>query len=346
MPGGPHPGRVAIGDIVRLAKKGDGIVKYVGKLPSKNGIWCGVELYQPLGLHDGTFAITRTHRRRLFQCKDKHGVFVPLNASIEVVPPEPEIEEPQEQEMLPELNALGQTEQESRWISRGDGLVREVKSAIHEQRYVRAIQQLKEARKSYQKCAPELVTDKLEMVSKLEQMIRKQLIPTAAPSKPMQLLATPLSNSSAALQWEEPRDNGAQITNYMVQVNPPAPATAQTYEFGVVTSAEINSLIPDTTYSFRVKAKNKIGYGIYSNNTDPVSTFGMSIIFALTPPMTDPFQSFVLRYRCTKHMRQFDRGKLRAHLSAAVVGRAGRPRHTHHACEHPGDSCGWQAKRD
>ena len=194
---------------------------------------------------------------------------MPLTAGVEVVG----LTEPESAHG----EALVQTDvapsSDAKWIHRGDELVKEVKSAIHESRYVRAVQQLKDARKAYEKATAELTAPKLEMVRKLEQLIRKQMIPIAAPSKPSDVIALASSQSTATVQWGEPRDNGSEITNYLVQVMPPS-TNGGTFEFGPITSAEIDALSPSTSYEFRVKAKNKIGYGIYSINSPPISTFG------------------------------------------------------------------------
>jgi len=51
--------------------KGEGLVKYVGKILNKDGDWIGVELDNPEGLNDGT-----VDEVRYFESKAKHGVFL------------------------------------------------------------------------------------------------------------------------------------------------------------------------------------------------------------------------------------------------------------------------------
>jgi len=65
---------VRIGDIVTTARRGTGIVRYVGTLPKRVGKYVGIELEQPLGKHNG-----QCSGKQFFTCKRLHGVFVKYN---------------------------------------------------------------------------------------------------------------------------------------------------------------------------------------------------------------------------------------------------------------------------
>ena len=43
----------AVGNYVRLRKAGTGFVRYLGPVEDKDGIWYGIELDEPRGMHDG-----------------------------------------------------------------------------------------------------------------------------------------------------------------------------------------------------------------------------------------------------------------------------------------------------
>ena len=60
-------GKFVVGSDV-MTKKGPGTVKYRGTLKGKDGVWLGVELEDPNGLHDG---------RGYFECAGRlHGIFL------------------------------------------------------------------------------------------------------------------------------------------------------------------------------------------------------------------------------------------------------------------------------
>jgi len=86
----------AVGNYVRLRKAGTGFVRYLGPVEDKGGLWYGVELDEPRGMHDGCpfrqygdarhqFADTRCGRR-YFRCRHKHGLLVRRAAIVEVLP--------------------------------------------------------------------------------------------------------------------------------------------------------------------------------------------------------------------------------------------------------------------
>uniref|UniRef100_F1L5E7 CAP-Gly domain-containing protein n=1 Tax=Ascaris suum TaxID=6253 RepID=F1L5E7_ASCSU len=57
---------------VAVTKIGVGVLRYVGSVKGKEGIFCGVELDLPQGRHNGTYQGVV-----YFQCADKHGIFAP-----------------------------------------------------------------------------------------------------------------------------------------------------------------------------------------------------------------------------------------------------------------------------
>uniref|UniRef100_A0A915C7U4 CAP-Gly domain-containing protein n=1 Tax=Parascaris univalens TaxID=6257 RepID=A0A915C7U4_PARUN len=61
-----------MGRRVAVVKIGVGVLRYVGSVKGKEGIFCGVELDLPQGRHNGTY-----QGIAYFQCADKHGIFAP-----------------------------------------------------------------------------------------------------------------------------------------------------------------------------------------------------------------------------------------------------------------------------
>ena len=56
----------------------EGILKFYGTTQFAEGMWCGIELAEPAGKHDG-----QIDGVRYFTCADRHGVFA---ASYKVIP--------------------------------------------------------------------------------------------------------------------------------------------------------------------------------------------------------------------------------------------------------------------
>ena len=50
-----------------------GILRYFGEIELTSGIFCGVELDEPVGRHDGSVQGTR-----YFTCRPQHGIFAPV----------------------------------------------------------------------------------------------------------------------------------------------------------------------------------------------------------------------------------------------------------------------------
>ena len=62
-----------VGDIVLISGQECGTIKFLGKTHFKPGIWAGIDLFTPVGLHNGT-----VDGEQYFSCSPKHGVFAPL----------------------------------------------------------------------------------------------------------------------------------------------------------------------------------------------------------------------------------------------------------------------------
>jgi hypothetical protein len=50
-----------------------GILRYVGEIQPTSGVFCGVELDEPVGRHDGSVQDVR-----YFKCRQQHGIFAPV----------------------------------------------------------------------------------------------------------------------------------------------------------------------------------------------------------------------------------------------------------------------------
>ena len=63
---------ISVGDKVYVSKyECNGIVRYIGKVSNKKGIWHGIELEKPNGKNNGTI-----DGKSYFKCQHKFGVFV------------------------------------------------------------------------------------------------------------------------------------------------------------------------------------------------------------------------------------------------------------------------------
>ncbi|KAJ3449895.1 guanine nucleotide exchange factor [Anaeramoeba flamelloides] len=64
-----------IGDSLKIQNK-TGTVKYIGKTAFAPGVWIGIELNQPEGVHDG-----KLYGKKYFECNKQHGIFVRVNST-------------------------------------------------------------------------------------------------------------------------------------------------------------------------------------------------------------------------------------------------------------------------
>ncbi|GFY64542.1 uncharacterized protein TNIN_374231 [Trichonephila inaurata madagascariensis] len=63
-----------IGQRVCIKRINYGTLRYFGKIMCNDGLWCGIELDEPIGETDGI-----SNNVRYFTCKDNYGIFVPLH---------------------------------------------------------------------------------------------------------------------------------------------------------------------------------------------------------------------------------------------------------------------------
>lgn len=68
------PKDLTVGDKVSMGDSRTGILRYLGETGFAKGVWCGVELQEPVGKNDGAVAGTR-----YFQCEPKYGLFAPAH---------------------------------------------------------------------------------------------------------------------------------------------------------------------------------------------------------------------------------------------------------------------------
>ena len=69
---GDESGKLSVGSRVTVGGVKQGILRFLGRVHFMEGDWCGVELDEPEGLHDGT-----VEQVRYFTCKNGHGIFAP-----------------------------------------------------------------------------------------------------------------------------------------------------------------------------------------------------------------------------------------------------------------------------
>jgi len=62
-----------VGDQVVVSGTKYGVLKYLGKIHVAEGIWCGIQLDEPLGKNDGSVS-----GKRYFTCQQRYGLFSPL----------------------------------------------------------------------------------------------------------------------------------------------------------------------------------------------------------------------------------------------------------------------------
>ncbi|OQS55165.1 CLIP1 [Ecytonucleospora hepatopenaei] len=60
-----------IGENVTINGRFSGVVKFIGKIDGKDGIWVGLELEKPVGKNNGSYK-----NKKYFDCKENHGVFI------------------------------------------------------------------------------------------------------------------------------------------------------------------------------------------------------------------------------------------------------------------------------
>ena len=70
---GPSSTEIRVGDRVVVSGTKFGVLKYLGKIHVAEGIWCGIQLDEPLGKNDGSVS-----GKRYFTCQPRYGLFSPV----------------------------------------------------------------------------------------------------------------------------------------------------------------------------------------------------------------------------------------------------------------------------
>lgn len=102
-------------------------------------------------------------------------------------------------------------------------------------------------------------------------------------------LTTVLGNGQVSLSWTAPVANGgSSIVNYIIEYSSDSGVSWNLFNDGVIsnTTAVVNNLVNNTTYSFRVAAVNNLGVGPYSNtasDTPEEPLVPVEITSALSP---------------------------------------------------------------
>ncbi len=87
----------------------------------------------------------------------------------------------------------------------------------------------------------------------------------AVPGAPEAPLASGRTGSSVRLSWSPPSEtNGSSVTEYELQMAESSQLQWSTLVNGVDTNWKVSDLLPGTSYSFRVRASNAVGFGPWS----------------------------------------------------------------------------------
>lgn len=89
----------------------------------------------------------------------------------------------------------------------------------------------------------------------------------SVPSQPGDAKASPLSPTKVLLSWEPPSFTNAAVTGYVIAYNGSGDE-ANSREVNVdvpIKQFTIDSLLPDTEYTFRIAAKSANGIGAFSH---------------------------------------------------------------------------------
>ena len=70
----PKCQRFCLGQRALIGGVKPGILRYIGETNISSGHWCGIELFDASGLHDGTVS-----GRKYFSCKPFHGILAPVD---------------------------------------------------------------------------------------------------------------------------------------------------------------------------------------------------------------------------------------------------------------------------
>jgi chitinase len=98
-----------------------------------------------------------------------------------------------------------------------------------------------------------------------------------APTRPVNLQVVSLTASTVSLSWEASSDN-VSVAMYYMYMNNALTGTSQSPSY------KATGLLPDTTYTFYVKAKDPTG------NTSPASATVTATTSTVTPPVFSPYR--------------------------------------------------------
>ncbi|XP_043926171.1 fibronectin type III domain-containing protein 3B [Protopterus annectens] len=82
-----------------------------------------------------------------------------------------------------------------------------------------------------------------------------------------------VKHKEVRLQWECPSEFNCEVTEYSLEMNEVDKTASEVY-LGSDLECTVSSLLPGTTYYFRVKARNDGGYGPYSEATEVTTAAG------------------------------------------------------------------------
>ena len=91
---------------------------------------------------------------------------------------------------------------------------------------------------------------------------------TDIPSKPSSVTLERLAANSLLLNWTEPRDNGAPITQYVITQEPELEAIVFDVSNETELQLNVTGLLPNTNYTFTIVAMNAAGP---SDDSDPAT---------------------------------------------------------------------------
>lgn len=90
------------------------------------------------------------------------------------------------------------------------------------------------------------------------------------------LLASQIGTNSLVLKWEKPIESG-EVEAYKVEQRSPDEQSWKKIGLSTVTTFQVQDLLPNTEYFYRVAANNKAGWGEYLTMRSPVKTLSLGM---------------------------------------------------------------------